>query len=113
MHSVCRLRLYTDEDRLLTGRPRFDSCKDQLQPQMSSNTFSKCKAMSSHTNDMRDVNYHNTPVKRPNKFCRAQPSTRSNDSQPKHIMSFHNNPNNDMEVECHSPSPVSTISPTT
>jgi len=52
MHSVCRLRLYTKDDRLLTGRPKFASNEDQLQTHMPTNTLSKCKAMSSHTNDM-------------------------------------------------------------
>jgi len=65
MHSVCRLRIYTEDDRLLTGHPRFVRNDEQLQDQPTTRTSSSCKAMSIHTYDQQDISSTHTPSNRP------------------------------------------------
>jgi len=71
MHSVCRLRLYTEDDRLLTGHPQFVSKEKQLQIQMPNNTTPKCTAMLSHTNEQSDLSSNYTLIKQPHTSRRA------------------------------------------
>ncbi len=55
MHSVCRLRLYTENDRLLIGRSQFADKQEPLHFPESNNITQHCKAMSTHTNDIPDL----------------------------------------------------------
>src|SRR6266498_3819703 len=64
MQAVCNLRLYTDDDRLLTGRPRFQSRPDEAILSTNNNHVPKRKAMSTHTHDLPDLRYSEQPPKR-------------------------------------------------
>ena len=100
IHSVCRLRIYTKDDRLLTGRPRFASHKEQLQAQKPNITSNSCRAMSTHTNDQQDLSSQHSPIKRPHSSRRTQLTPRNNNHQQQSNKLSHNTPNNDMEIEC-------------
>jgi len=63
MHAVCGLRLYTDDGRLLSGRPRFHSQYEHLQTPLNDSRVPKRKAMSLHTHDLSDIRYQEQPSK--------------------------------------------------
>ena len=53
-----------EDDRLLTGRPRFSSKQEQLHPPLSHNISLNCKAMSTQTIDLPDLSSRDQPSKR-------------------------------------------------
>jgi len=65
IQSVCRLRLYTEDDHLLTGRPHFLSNQPQLQTPLTNNQPLNRKAITSHTNELPDLHSKEIPSKRP------------------------------------------------
>ncbi len=82
MHAVCRLRLYTDDDRLLSGRPRFSSKQEQLQPPETNlpNITQTCKAMSTHTSNLPDIHSYDHPSNRSQYPRRGRSPRRDNRS---------------------------------
>ncbi len=78
MQSVCQLRLYTEDDRLLTGRPCFLSKQKLSQTPLINNLTSNHEVMSSHTNDLPDLNSKDTPSKCPHTPHRSSSPTNPN-----------------------------------
>ncbi len=56
MQSVCHLRIYTDDDRLLTGRPRVYRASDVSNSLSSNYSSSPIQAMSTHTSSLSGLN---------------------------------------------------------
>jgi len=65
MHSVCNLCLFTEDDRLLIGRPQFSSKHDLTPLPQTNSTTPYRKAMSTQTNDLPDINSQARPKKHP------------------------------------------------
>src|SRR6266540_3742733 len=79
MQSVCRLRLYTDDNRLLTGRPRVNRAKNNVTPPGSPNPHLTIQAMSTQTSAPKDLNSPPPSKQRKLKYHRSvQPPTLSN-----------------------------------
>ncbi len=76
MHSVCQLRLFTDDDRLLSGRPRVFRTSDLSDSLPMPFTLHTPKAMSRQTTAMPDLNSNSqlkqrtTLNQRPSRFIR-------------------------------------------
>jgi len=71
MHSVCSLRIFTDNDRLLTGRSRFQSQQDAFMISQNDSHITKRKAMSTHTHNLPDLRSYKQPSKRAHRNHRA------------------------------------------
>ena len=69
MHSVCNLWLYTDNNRLLTRRPRVNCSSNLSVSPLSTHTSQSSKAMSTQTSylpDLRSNNLHTKHSPQPN-----------------------------------------------
>ena len=66
MQDVCHLRLYTDDDRLITGRPRIFKASDHKASETNAHHNPPVKAMTSQTTAMPDINLHPRKYKKKN-----------------------------------------------
>jgi len=71
MQSVCRLRLYTDDNRLLTGRPRVNRVNHNVTPPDSPNPHQSLQTMSTQTSAPTDLNSPTLSNKRKSKYHRS------------------------------------------
>src|SRR6266540_4326921 len=96
MQSVCRLRLYTEDNRLLTGRPRVNRAKHSMTPPTSPDPHTSIQAMSSQTSAPMDPISPPPNKKRRSKCSRSvQPPTQSNHNLDDHMSSSSRQPQTD------------------
>ena len=74
MHSVCQLRLYTDDNRLLTGRPRVNRANDSPGSSPYTKYTLTSKAMSTQTSLLPDLSLGKVHSKTKPRHPRTQQS---------------------------------------
>ncbi len=73
MIAACQLRLYTDDDRLLTGQPRIAYLPSDFEANDSSSDAQQPKAMNYQTGAMPDLNVNQHARNRRIKKCKSNP----------------------------------------